>query len=242
MLTLDPAASPIRDRPEAVAALCCHPPCQERLAQAGAAWFAFSMLTSYDFTLDEAVKEGVEASAETNAQLVANERARKAAFTLRRLGGYPSADGKARRRAESRLLCSHPVPLELLGADETDEAIPKLLCLLNSASETPYLIWNGLFTCRAPRVCDDTAPSLLQRAGLSTSRGCGRTRIRRPQARAQSRLDLCACLRGASYIPLHDAPQFCTALLDYLGEEGGRGCRRWRSCCARRRTGRGGCA
>ena len=37
------------------------------------------MLTSYDFTLNESVEEGVEASAESNAQLVANERARKAA-------------------------------------------------------------------------------------------------------------------------------------------------------------------
>ena len=35
---------------EAVAALCIHPPCQQRLAAAGAAWFGYSTLTRYYFT------------------------------------------------------------------------------------------------------------------------------------------------------------------------------------------------
>ena len=76
---------------DAVAALSINTQCQVRMAAAGAAWHAFAMLTAYDFTLDEAVKEGVEASAETNVQLVVNERARKAAHALRRLGGYAGA-------------------------------------------------------------------------------------------------------------------------------------------------------
>ena len=204
---------------EAVAALCCHPPCQERLAQAGAAWFAFSMLTSYDFTLDEAVKEGVEASAETNAQLVANERARKAAFTLRRLGGYPSAqtakhDGV--QKAAYFVLTQYLS--ELLGADETDEAIPKLLRLLNSASETPYLIWNGslraelleFVTTRLQASYKEPGSAPLEDAVALVYDGL------KPELKVGS-IYVRVYAEHPTY-PLHDAPQFCTALLDYLGE------------------------
>ena len=72
----------------AVATLCGDKRAQARFADAGALWHLLRMLTSFDYTLEEA---GVEASAETNAQMLANARAKIAVGALRRLGGFSQA-------------------------------------------------------------------------------------------------------------------------------------------------------
>ena len=155
--------------------MCIYPALQARLADAGAAWFGYALLTKcvwlrfarvhrprpplseravpgarmrrYDFTLDEAVAEGVEASEDSNAQLVYNSRGRLAVTMLRRLGGYRNF-GTARhegvRACSAAVLTTYLADL-LDGATDQEamtSSMTKLLKLINSASETPYLIWN----------------------------------------------------------------------------------------------------
>ena len=144
-----------------VSALCAHAGCQHRLAAAGAAWFGYARLSDYDFTLDGAVAEGVEASAESNAQQVANERGRLAARMLRKLGGYRGAGTPKHGgvRAATRNLLTQFFD-ELLDNEDEATSLPTLLRLVNSASETPYLIWNH--TARAELV--DFVQARLERA------------------------------------------------------------------------------
>ena len=201
---------------DAVASLSLNPDCQAKLADAGVAWYAFAMLCDFDFTLDQAVAGGVEAAAESNAQLVANERARKAAHALRRLAGCRGAGTAPQQhvmRAAIRVLTQHLA--ELLDSD-AEGATSTLLRLLNSASETPYLIWNGSLraemleyvTARLERSYTSPASAPLDEAdaliyeALREELKVGSVYVR-------------VYTEQPTY-PLHDAPQFCAALLMYL--------------------------
>ena len=75
---------------------------------------------------------------------VANERARRAAHALRRLGGCRGSGTAKHQPVRDVAHATLTQALsELLNDDKADEAVPRLLTLLNSSSETPYLIWNA---------------------------------------------------------------------------------------------------
>jgi DnaJ homolog subfamily C member 13 len=206
---------------DAVSALCANSVCQARLASAGAAWFGFALLTKYDFTLDEAVAAGVEASEESNAQLVYNARGRLAVTMLRRLGGYRNFGTSPHvgvRTAAQNILTSYLANL-LDGATNTEtmaSSMTSLLKLINSASETPYLIWNH-----------HTRAELLEFVGKRVERSYASPGTA-PLAEADNLVyeSLKAELKvGAVYVrvyaqhpsfPLTDATHFCVALLEYL--------------------------
>ena len=95
-------------------------------------------------------------------------------------------------------------------------AIPKLLTLLNSASETPYLIWNASLRAELLEfVTVHLEASYAQPASAPLDEA---ERLEYDGLRKELKV-------GSVYVrvycehptfPLHDAPQFCTALLDYL--------------------------
>ena len=223
---------------EAVAALCIDPTCQARFAASGACWFGYTTLTKYDFTLDEAVREGVEASADSNAQLVANERGRLAVRMLRRLGGYRGAGSAAHegvRRATARVLTQYlaellDVPYTPPEAEAEGAAPPaaapsramdggggmQLLKLINSASETPYLIWNNhtraemLEFVEGRRLRSYASPGsapLDETDGLTYEYLKEELKVGSVYVRVYT---------AHPTFPLRDAPDFCTALLEYL--------------------------
>ena len=206
---------------DAVSALCANSVCQARLASAGAAWFGFALLTKYDFTLDEAVAAGVEASEESNAQLVYNARGRLAVTMLRRLGGYRNFGTSPHlgvRAAAQNILTSYLADL-LDGATNSEtmtSSMTSLLKLINSASETPYLIWNH-----------HTRAELLEFVTKRIERSYASPGTA-PLAEADNLVyeSLKAELKvGAVYVRVYaqhpsfaltDATQFCVALLEYL--------------------------
>lgn len=124
---------------ECVSAFCVDFWLQTQLLQAGVLWHLLLFLFNYDYTLDEG---GVEKSAETNQQEIANNLARLSVDALARLGGYltdenATPENPAIRKSLSSLLT--PYIAKQLSNDSPKE----ILKLLNSNTENPYLIWDN---------------------------------------------------------------------------------------------------
>lgn len=209
---------------------------QMALVDAGIVWHLLKLTTKYDFTLDEG---GVATTAGSNVQLLANQRAKLAITTLHRIAGYPGAatpDNPAVQRALDKLLTRYLAQLLSSGAsaEEGDgegeregegdgkgrppgvRESEQLLRLINSTSETPYLVWNSSLRGELIDFLDEqlrlnySSPSLSPLAaadsfvfqGLKDELKVGSVYVHVYNARPS--------------FPLYDAPQFCAAVLRYL--------------------------
>ncbi|KAM3822189.1 dnaJ homolog subfamily C member 13 isoform 2-T4 [Vipera latastei] len=112
---------------------------QTHLFQAGVLWYLLGYLFNYDYTLEES---GIEKSEDSNQQEVANTLAKLSLLALSRLGGYLS---------EEQTTPENPAIRKSLGVLLTPYITRKLavvspaeiLKMLNSNTESPYLIWNN---------------------------------------------------------------------------------------------------
>ncbi|VEN42457.1 unnamed protein product [Callosobruchus maculatus] len=124
---------------ECVTALSIDSILQMELLKSGALWHLLLYMFHYDFTLDEG---GVERSEDANKQEVSNRLAKESVKACGALGGYvpgenePPPNMLARSILES-LLTSYLA--NQLGHEKPEE----ILKILNSNSETPYLIWDN---------------------------------------------------------------------------------------------------
>lgn len=109
---------------------------QTQLFQSGVIWQLLPHLFRFDFTLDEG---GVSHSEETNQQSILNKLARSSTEALACLGGFrsehPENDG-VQRSLQAMLT---PYVCRLMREDDND----KVLKILNSNSENPYIIWDN---------------------------------------------------------------------------------------------------
>ncbi|XP_058039932.1 dnaJ homolog subfamily C member 13 isoform X7 [Ahaetulla prasina] len=112
---------------------------QTHLFQAGVLWYLLGYLFNYDYTLEES---GIKKSEDSNQQEVANTLAKLSLLSLSRLGGYLS---------EEQTTPENPAIRKSLGVLLTPYITRKLavvspaeiLKMLNSNTESPYLIWNN---------------------------------------------------------------------------------------------------
>ncbi|ETE67442.1 DnaJ-like subfamily C member 13, partial [Ophiophagus hannah] len=112
---------------------------QTHLFQAGVLWYLLGYLFYYDYTLEES---GIKKSEDSNQQEVANTLAKLSLLALGRLGGYFS---------EAQTTPENPAIKKSLGVLLTPYITRKLavvspaeiLKMLNSNTESPYLIWNN---------------------------------------------------------------------------------------------------
>ncbi|KAK6107132.1 DnaJ domain family protein [Brugia pahangi] len=110
---------------------------QMHLFQSGVIWQLIPHLFRYDYTLDEG---GVEHSEETNKQSLLNKLARSGCEALACLAGFrqgtPDNDGvqKSLRAMLTPYIC------RLMQQSEDNDRVLKIL---NSNTEDPYLIWNN---------------------------------------------------------------------------------------------------
>ncbi|XP_013923459.1 PREDICTED: dnaJ homolog subfamily C member 13 [Thamnophis sirtalis] len=112
---------------------------QTHLFQAGVLWYLLGYLFNYDYTLEES---GIKKSEDSNQQEVANTLAKLSLLALSRLGGYLS---------EEQTTPENPAIRKSLGVLLTPYITRKLavvspaeiLKMLNSNTESPYLIWNN---------------------------------------------------------------------------------------------------
>lgn len=94
---------------------------------------------NYDFTLDEG---GVERSEDANQQEISNKLAKEAVRACASLGGYVNGDNTPPVNNLTRSILNAlltPFLADQLGTDRPEE----VLKILNSNSETPYLVWDN---------------------------------------------------------------------------------------------------
>ncbi|XP_043196340.1 dnaJ homolog subfamily C member 13-like isoform X3 [Amphibalanus amphitrite] len=112
---------------------------QLHMMQAGVLWHLLLFLFYYDFTLDEG---GVEKSESSNQQEAANTLAKKSLLALARLAGYLTGDEETppNKAIDAALMAMlTPYLVHLLRQYKMNE----VLKLLNSNTESPYIIWDN---------------------------------------------------------------------------------------------------
>uniref|UniRef100_A0A6P7GW87 DnaJ homolog subfamily C member 13-like n=1 Tax=Diabrotica virgifera virgifera TaxID=50390 RepID=A0A6P7GW87_DIAVI len=109
------------------------------LLKSGALWHLLLYMFNYDFTLDEG---GVEKSEEANKQEVSNMLAKKAVQACAALGGYVQGEDKPPPNSLTRGILKELLT-GYLSEQLGDEKPEEILKILNSNTETPYLIWDN---------------------------------------------------------------------------------------------------
>ncbi|KAJ9449740.1 DnaJ-like protein subfamily C GRV2, partial [Diplonema papillatum] len=116
---------------------------QDQLYKAGVLWHLLLFIFGYDYTLDEG---GVDKSADTNVQELKNVQAKAAIFTICRLCGFMNTTKPHAKFTESLSMLLTPYVVNRLHEECKGQPVagePTVLKLLNSNSETPYMLWNN---------------------------------------------------------------------------------------------------
>ncbi|XP_029442930.1 LOW QUALITY PROTEIN: dnaJ homolog subfamily C member 13 [Rhinatrema bivittatum] len=140
---------------------------QTHLFQAGILWYLLCYPFNYDFTLEEC---GIQKSEDTNQQEVANSLAKLSLLALSRLGGYLSEEqATPENPAIRKSLASMLTPyvsrkLAVCSPAET-------LKMLNSNTESPYLIWNNGTRAELLEFLESQQESMTRRGDCDKSYG-----------------------------------------------------------------------
>mmetsp|Transcript_15543 Transcript_15543/g.46103 ORF Transcript_15543/g.46103 Transcript_15543/m.46103 type:complete len:2307 (-) Transcript_15543:50-6970(-) len=113
---------------------------QNHMLQAGVLYHLLLAVFNYDYTLEEG---GVEVDAETNAQKFANNIAKQSIKCLARLGGYKARGGAGTPENPTVQKIVRSLITPYLNSQISGKDNMPVLKLLNSNSETPYLIWDN---------------------------------------------------------------------------------------------------
>ncbi|XP_030761294.1 dnaJ homolog subfamily C member 13-like [Sitophilus oryzae] len=124
---------------ECIKALAADPILQLELLKAGALWHLLLFIFKYDFTLEEG---GVEKNEETNEQEISNRLAKEAVKACVSLAGLSNVENGAPKNelimGILRTLLTQYVVNQMISSSPEE-----ILKILNSNSETPYLIWDN---------------------------------------------------------------------------------------------------
>uniref|UniRef100_A0A674K734 DnaJ homolog subfamily C member 13 n=1 Tax=Terrapene triunguis TaxID=2587831 RepID=A0A674K734_9SAUR len=140
---------------------------QTHLFQAGILWYLLGYLFNYDYTLEES---GIQKSEDSNQQEVANSLAKLSLLALSRLGGY---------LCEEQVTPENPTIRKSLAGMLTPYVARKLavaapieiLKMLNSNTESPYLIWNNGTRAELLEFLESEQESMIKRGDCDKSFG-----------------------------------------------------------------------
>ncbi|XP_030062368.1 dnaJ homolog subfamily C member 13 isoform X1 [Microcaecilia unicolor] len=140
---------------------------QTHLFQAGILWYLLCYPFKYDFTLEES---GIQKSEDTNQQEVANSLAKLSLLALSRLGGYLSEEqatpeNPAIRKSLASMLTPY-VSRKLVVSSPAE-----ILKMLNSNTESPYLIWNNGTRAELLEFLESQQESMTRRGDCDKSYG-----------------------------------------------------------------------
>ncbi|EDV26296.1 uncharacterized protein TRIADDRAFT_21978 [Trichoplax adhaerens] len=201
---------------DCVSALAIDTTLQAQMLAAGVVWHLLLYLFNYDYTLDEG---GVEASTDTNQQLVANNLAKLSIRALIRLAGFQTPgsiektpDNTSIKKCVSAMLTPYVTKqLELKGSVE-------ILKLLNSNSENPYLIWDNATRAQLIDYLEKEQSSMIRSGECDPSYGKDFTFDAHEKELIIGDIFVRIYNKQSSF-PLENGEQFCSDLLNFLGSE-----------------------
>ncbi|XP_069068012.1 dnaJ homolog subfamily C member 13 isoform X2 [Pleurodeles waltl] len=137
---------------------------QTHLFHAGILWHLVAYPFNYDYTLEES---GIQKSEDTNQQEVANSLARLSLLSLSRLGGYLSdtPENPTVRKSLAGLLTPY------VSRSMAVSSPPEILKILNSNTESPYLIWNNGTRAELLEFLESQQESMVKRGECDKSYG-----------------------------------------------------------------------
>ncbi|XP_016101996.1 dnaJ homolog subfamily C member 13-like isoform X1 [Sinocyclocheilus grahami] len=203
---------------------------QTHLYRAGVLWHLLFTLFSYDYTLEES---GVQASQDTNQQQVCNSLAKLSVGALGRLAGYSGARGPeegppgepngggaaahppenpAIRKSLAAMLT--PYISRRLGRSAPAE----VLKLLNSNSETPYLIWNNGTRAELMEFLEEQQESNIKRGECDKSFGSEFLFSEHGKELIVGEIFV-RVYNEQPVFPLEYPKAFASSLLDYVGSQ-----------------------
>ncbi|XP_016298741.1 dnaJ homolog subfamily C member 13 [Sinocyclocheilus anshuiensis] len=203
---------------------------QTHLYQAGVLWHLLFTLFSYDYTLEES---GVQASQDTNQQQVCNSLAKLSVGALGRLAGYSGAQGpeegppgEPNGGGAAAHLPENPAIRKSLAAMLTPYISRRLgrstpaevLKLLNSNSETPYLIWNNGTRAELMEFLEEQQESNIKRGECDTSFGSEFLFSEHGKELIVGEIFVRVYNEQPAF-PLEYPKAFASSLLDYVGSQ-----------------------
>ncbi|OCT75945.1 dnaJ homolog subfamily C member 13 isoform X1 [Xenopus laevis] len=140
---------------------------QTHLLQAGVLWHLLTYPFNYDFTLEES---GIQKNEDTNQQEVANSLAKLSLLALSRLGGYLSGDQETPENPVLRKsLAGMLTPY--IARKLTVSSPTEILKMLNSNTESPYLLWNNGTRAELLEFLESQQESMVRRGDCDISYG-----------------------------------------------------------------------
>ncbi|XP_016430082.1 dnaJ homolog subfamily C member 13-like [Sinocyclocheilus rhinocerous] len=196
---------------------------QTHLYRAGVLWHLLFSLFSYDYTLEES---GVQASQDTNQQQVCNSLAKLSVGALGRLAGYSGAQGPEDQPSGGELPPENPSIRKSLGAMLTPYISRRLsrsspaevLKLLNSNSETPYLIWNNGTRAELMEFLEEQQESNIKRGECDKSFGSEFLFSEHGKELIVGEIFVRVYNEQPAF-PLEYPKAFASSLLDYVGSQ-----------------------
>ncbi|XP_053215309.1 dnaJ homolog subfamily C member 13 isoform X3 [Podarcis raffonei] len=140
---------------------------QTHLFQAGVLWYLLGYIFNYDYTLEES---GIQKSEDSNQQEVANTLAKLSLLALSRLGGYlPGEQATPENPTIRKSLAGMLTPYIARKLAVVNPA--EILKMLNSNTESPYLIWNNRTRAELLEFLESQQESMIKRGDCDKSYG-----------------------------------------------------------------------
>ncbi|XP_028605985.2 dnaJ homolog subfamily C member 13 isoform X3 [Podarcis muralis] len=140
---------------------------QTHLFQAGVLWYLLGYIFNYDYTLEES---GIQKSEDSNQQEVANTLAKLSLLALSRLGGYlPEEQATPENPTIRKSLAGMLTPYIARKLAVVNPA--EILKMLNSNTESPYLIWNNRTRAELLEFLESQQENMIKRGDCDKSYG-----------------------------------------------------------------------
>ncbi|KAF4020599.1 hypothetical protein G4228_012493 [Cervus hanglu yarkandensis] len=187
---------------------------QTHLLQAGILWHLLGYLFNYDYTLEES---GIQKSEETNQQEVANSLAKLSVRALSRLGGYlPEEQATPENPTIRKSLAGMLTPyvarkLAVISATE-------ILKMLNSNTESPYLIWNNSTRAELLEFLESQQESMIKKGDCDKTYGAEFVYSDHAKELIVGEIFV-RVYNEVPTFPLEVPKAFAASLLDYIGSQ-----------------------
>ncbi|XP_069765063.1 dnaJ homolog subfamily C member 13 isoform X1 [Narcine bancroftii] len=187
---------------------------QTHLFQAGILWHLLVYLFNYDYTLEES---GIQKSEETNQQEVSNSLAKICVTALSRLGGYLTEE-KATPENPTIRKCLAALLSPYVSRRLSKDGPSEILKLLNSNTESPYLIWSNGTRAELLEFLERQQESMIKRGDCDKNYGAEFIFSEHAKELIVGEIFVRVYNEQPAF-PLEFPKAFAASLLDYIGSQ-----------------------